>query len=291
MLARPDRFTPLLGALVFLLVAAAAGCRGGGAEPPPHPGKNGEAPAGKPPKPPAQRPRFLVYETKVRQVVTEALGRTRERKFRRRIYASAQALRTEDPAGGPTVIVRLDRKVMWQLDAAKRTYSQATFDQYAERFDNDRKLLSLQLKDKKMPAAKRRALEVILGIRRLEVVVKAEPEPVALLGRRCRRVRYYEGGALRVEAWAAEGLVSPCNLNAVLALTGDFSPELLKKLRGRPGFGLKTRIIGRLPTLPRITETEVTKLTLPEKLSPALFEIPAGYRKYVPPPRRPGGRR
>ncbi len=284
----PCKRASLLGALVFLLLAAATGCQGGGAGTPPKGGGNGDpAPAGKTVK----RPKFLVYETKVRQVVTEALGRTRERKFRRKIYASAQALRTEDPAGGPTVIMRLDRKVMWQLDAKKRVYSQATFGEYAQRFENDRKLLSMQLRDKKLPAAKRRALEVLLGLRRPKVAVKVDPEPAVLLGRACRRVRHYEGGLLRVEAWAADGLVSPCNLNAVLALTGDFSPELLKKLRGRPGFGLKTRIVGRLPTLPRITETEVTSLKMPEKLSPALFEIPPGYRKYVPPSRRPAGRR
>ncbi|MHC4914444.1 MAG: hypothetical protein ACYTGB_03050 [Planctomycetota bacterium] len=264
------------------VLVAAAGCTGGsgaspagGAEPPP---------AGR--AAPVQRPPFIVYETSGRQVITDALGNTREVKLRRKLFASARALRTEDLGGGPTVIMRLDRKVMWFLDAPARRYIQQTFGQYAARYDADRKLLSGQLSDTKLPPERRRALEVMLGRRQPRVTVENDPDPVEILGRKCRHVSYYEDGRLRVEEWVAEDLVLPCNLTEVRSLTGDFSKELLRRLHGRRGFGMRTRVIGRLPTLPRITETRVTELELPEKLDAKLFELPEGYTKLVPRPRR-----
>jgi hypothetical protein len=114
------------------------------------------------------------------------------------------------------------------------------------------------------------------------VTVETDPEPVEILGRSCRHVTYFEDGVVRVEEWTCDEVSMPCDLTEVKALTGDFSRELLGRLRGRRGFGLKTKVTGRLPTLPRLTETEVVSLRTPEELDPALFELPAGCRKVVP---------
>ncbi len=274
--------SPGLTVLLAGMLAVAAGCTGGtGASP-----AGGAEPPESRPAAPVQRPAFIVYQTSGRQVITDALGNTRETKPRRRIYASARALRTEDLDGAPPVIMRLDRKVMWFLETKEHRYNQQTFGQYAARFDADRKLLSGQLANRKLPPEKRRLLEGMLGRRQPRVTVENDPQPVEILGRRCRHVSYYEDGRLRIEEWVAENLALPCDLTEVRSLTGDFSKELLRRLRGRRGFGMKTRVFGRLPTVPRITETEVVKLELPEKLDEKLFELPAGYTKVVPRARR-----
>jgi hypothetical protein len=261
-----------------LLVLAAAGCAGGPGAP-----ETGPAPSG--PGTEAARPPFLVYETTGRKVMVNAFDKEQEVKLSQRISASEKGLRTEtktqglaDP--GPVGVLRLDRRLMWQINASERTYAEVTFAEAAESVRGVRELLAQRLKTEKFSPERRRALEVALGQRQPKVEVKADPETVELLGRKCRHVRYFEDGELRIEEWAAEGLVIPCDMSEVRALTGDFSPGLLKELKRRQSFALKARIIGRLPGsgIPRLSEFEVTKLELPEKLDPALFEVPAGYK-------------
>ncbi len=266
-------------AVAVALSAVVAGCAGGEARP-----------AGEPARE-AARPAFLVYETTGRKIMTDAFDREQEVRLSQRIYASDKGLRTETTAGaadgagkagaaGAVGILRLDRKLMWQLDTAERAYSEVTFAEAAESVRGVRELLGRRLADEKLSPEQRRALEVALGRRQPKVEVKADPETVEILGRRCRHVRYFEDGQLRIEEWAAEDLVIPCDMSEVRALTGDFSPGLLKELKGRRSFALKFRIVGRLPAsgIPRLSEVEVTRLELPEKLDPALFEVPEGYR-------------
>ncbi|HOX04866.1 MAG TPA: hypothetical protein PK280_00580 [Planctomycetota bacterium] len=277
--------------LVMILLLAPAGCfRGQEASAGPDgPGAAGQAPAGPVPDVAALRPPFLVYETTGRRVMTDALGNDSESRLAQRIYASDKGLRTEtlSPASGarpsapaPVGILRLDRKLMWQINAADGTYAEVTFAEAAESVRGVRELLARRLREERLPPEKRRAYEVVLGQRQPRIEVRADPQTVEILGRKCRHISYLEDGELRIEEWAAEGLLIPCDMSEIRALTGDFSPGLLKELRRRQSFALKARIIGRLPGsgIPRLSEFEVTRLELPEKLDPGLFEVPAGCR-------------
>ena len=257
-----------------------AGTAGGAAEPPP-PAKSAD-----PAPPEVRRPAFLVYETAGKRVLVDDLGNRREAKLAQRISVCARALRTEDLGAAAATIIRLDRKVMWQLDGERRTWREATFGELAAQVEGVRKVLTLGLRDESLSAEKRRRLELAVGLRKPKVEVRADPQPVELLGHKCRHVSYYEDGELRVEEWAAEDLVSPCDLAEVQKLTGDFSAGLIEERRRRKGFALKTRVFGRLPTAPQAIETEVTRLETPEKLDPETFDIPKGYTQLKAPERR-----
>jgi len=275
--------TPRLAALLLLALAAPA-CSSSGGQSPSAPAPAAAEPAPAEPK----RPAFLVYEQKGRRLTVDAFGKPVETALRQKVLASAAALRTENLDDGGVEILRLDRKVMWRLSPDKKTYQQATFGELAAQVEGIKALLRRRLKDKDLPAAEKRALLVALGEARPQVTVESDPETVEMLGRRCRRVRYLEDGALRVEQWLAEDLASPADLGEVRALTGNFSAELLGKLAARRGFSLRTRVLGRLPAVqPRLAEQEVTALETPGKLDPALFEIPEGYSKSEP---KAGGR-
>jgi hypothetical protein len=267
--------TPRLAALLVLALAAPACSSSGGQTPSPAAQAPGEAAPAEP-----KRPAFLVYEQKGRRLTVDAFGKPVETAVRQKVLASATALRTENLDGGGVEIVRLDRKVMWRLDPAKKTYQQATFGELAAQVENIKAFLRRRLKDKDLPAAEKRALLVALGEARPKVTVEADAETVEMLGRRCRHVRYLEDGVLRVEQWLTEDLASPADLGEVRALTGNVSAELLAKFAARHGFSLRTRVLGRLPAVqPRLAEQEVTALETPEKLDPGLFEIPQGYTR------------
>ena len=253
---------------------------GGAGEPPP----SGKSAAPAPPE--VRHPAFLVYEITGRKTVADDLGNKREAKVAQRISASAKALRTEDLNSAAVTIIRLDRKVMWQLDGERRAWREATFGELARQVEGVRKVLALSLKDESLGAEKRRRLELALGLRQPKVEVKTDPQGAELLGHKCRHVSYYEDGELRVQEWAAEDLASPCDLAEVQRLTGDFSAGLLEERRRRKGFALKTKVFGRLPTAPQAIETEVTKLETPEKLDPETFDIPKGYTQLKAPERR-----
>lgn len=254
------------GTLLAALLAAAAGC--GPAAPAAPEGRNRG---------------FLIYETRTRKVLVDVLGNESREEGTQRTYCCSYALRAER-RGGAVVILRLDRKLMWEMDARTRTYRQATFAELAAAAEAARRPLALELEDAALAPDRQRAIEVALGRRRPRVEVRAGEESIELLGRSCRRVAYLEDGALRIEEWTTADLAAPCDLTEPLALTGDFSPELLAELRSRRGFSLRARIHGRLRSGPVLTETEVTALEAPESLPAGLFEIPAGYRRAGPAP-------
>jgi hypothetical protein len=274
-----SRNSPALWALLASAALLLAGCNGGGTN-----GSNGSIRRTDP-----QRPAFLVYEATGRKTLVDALGNRKVVKLSQKVYASAAALRLVDRLSGTTDIMRLDRKVVWRLDREKRTYRRVTFGEYAAQVEGIKALLAHQLSDRKMSPAQRRSIQIAIGRIQPKVTVKVDPETVEILGRKCRHVSYYEDERLRIEEWVAEGLDLPCDLNEVRALSGDFSRELLKKLKGRRGFALKIRVLGRMPTRPRVEEREVTSVELPEKLDPNLFELPVGYTRDTGAPRRPRG--
>jgi len=263
--------TALLG---LLAAALAAGCLGSGSA--------GGAGADGATSDPARRPAFLVYETSGRKTVLNDLGRSSEIQIADRVWARAGAMRTEDRRSGRAAILRLDRKLYWDLDSGRHVCSEATFRDISAAADVDRRKLVAILtaaEQNGSDPARRRQLETLRGQRQPVVEVKEDAERQVILGHPCRRLRFYEDGELRIDGWAAEDLDSPCDPGEFLAATGDFSPGLLAELRRRPGLFLRKKTYGRLLAVPRVAESEVVKLETPPQLDPALFEVPPGYTR------------
>ncbi len=234
-----------------------------------------------------KRPDFLRYESSSRKVIEDAFGNRRTIRVEQKVSVSRKALRFDEVSGDASSIIRLDRKVVWRVDHRKRTYMQGTFAEHAAQVETVKRLLAGQLSDKKLKTTQRRSIEIAIGRRQPKVTEKVAPETVQLLGRKCRHVSYYEDGKLRIEEWIAGDVVLPCDLTELRQLTGDFSRDLLVKLKAHPGLALKLRVLGRLPTSPRLEERTVAKVELPAKLDPKIFELPANYTPAKPPKRRP----
>jgi len=232
------------------------------------------------------RPEFLLYESNSRKVIEDALGNRKTVRVEQTVKVCRNALRFDDSSGKTSSIIRLDRKVVWRLDHVKRTYMQGTFAEHAAQVEGIKRLLATQLGDAKLSAAQRRSIEIAIGRRQPRVNEKVDPEPVRLLGHKCRHVSYFEDGNLRVEEWVADDVKLPCDLTELRRLTGDFSSDLLARLKARPGLALKLRVLGRLPTSPRLEERTVTRVALPAKLAPGLFELPPNYTRSRAPARR-----
>ncbi len=228
------------------------------------------------------RPAFMVCRASGRREHPGAGGKSREKIFKHLIRASKYALRSDNIAEGSSEVVRLDQKLFLKFDHRRRTYTRMTFGEYAKMVEGLRAYIARKI-PKGATAEDRYRLEVMIGRRRPLVKVEQVPGFKEMLGRKCRLIRYYEDRQLRLEEWVAEGLCMPCDLAEVRALSGDFSRELLEKIAARKGLSLKSRVIGRLPGRPRLEERTVSSLSFPDKLSPEIFEIPAGYRKVSPP--------
>jgi hypothetical protein len=263
------KLTLFLGlALVF------SGCNGGG-----YNGGRENPPNGGTTRPDPKRPDFLIYASTSRKVLKDALGNRKVVRVKQQVKVSRTALRFDDPSGDSSNIIRLDRKVVWRLDHKKRTYMQGTFAQHAAQVEGVKKLLAGQLGNKKLSAAERRSIEIAIGRRQPKVTEKVDPQSVQLLGRKCRHISYYEDGKLRIEEWIADDVVLPCDLTELRSLTGDFSRDLLERLKAHRGLALKLRVLGRLPTSPRMEERTVTRVELPARLDAGLFELPADYTR------------
>lgn len=260
-------------ALVVPALAAAllaAGCLGSG-----DPG----APPGS-----SRRPAFLVYEYSVRKVMVNDLGRESESRTVERVSVRAGAMRTEDTRTGRAVVLRMDRKASWGLDPAARTFVEITFRDQAAIADSGRRrtvAILMAAEESGSDPARRRRLETLLGKRQPVVEVREDAERQTILGHPCRRLRFFEDGELRIDGWAAEDLELPCDLADFMAVTGEYSPGLIAELRRRPGLFLRKQSYGRmlLSEVPRMTESEVTRLETPAALPPETFEVPAGFAR------------
>lgn len=269
--------TPVALAVPALAAAAlAAGCFGsGGAGGPAGPGAAGGSPG---------RPAFLAYETSVRRIMVNDLGRETEVRSVERVSVRAGAMRTEDSRTGGADVLRPDRKLLWHLEPARRLYAETSFREMAAAADAGRRkvvAILLAAEESGSDPARRKRLETILGKRQPAVEVKEDPERQTILGHPCRHLRFYEDGELRIDGWAAEDLELPCDLGEFMAVTGEYSPGLIAELKRRPGLFLRKRNFGRmlLSEVPRLSESEVTQLETPAAIDPALFEVPRGYTR------------
>ena len=273
-------------ALCAALVAAATGATQARAE--------AGTPSAVPAKPSG---RGLVYVTETERVTADAFGKEMTVSFRQRVYARADALRTErldagdgrgsDERSSEVTIVLLAERRMIRLDPKTKTYAEVGFDDLRRSVDAHLKLLEAQLNDKGsgLTRSQRSRLLGILGRRRVKATREVSDEKVEMLGRQCTKVVYKEDGVVRIEEWVAEGLPRSCDVTPLLEVTGEFSRELLAEKRRWTDFAARSVVYGRLAISP-VRTTNVVLSVEERKLDDSLFAVPEGARRAEesPPP-------
>ncbi len=206
-------------------------------------------------------------------------------------------------SGHETTLVRLDKRVIWKLDAILKTYDERAYLTRAEWSKLNTRVLDAlrgapdgarkaemvdsltngpekweyiwQIKDDRL----RKSLAAKYGIRerRPAVEVREKEAVKTVAGLECEEVEVLSDGVLFYRAWVVRGLKLDARLFDFLEQARIVPKELAGRMKKEHAFPLEIEA-----HLPDGVERTVTLSVEEKRLPPKEFEIPERYRKVRP---------
>ncbi len=213
-----------------------------------------------------------------------------------RLFIGAGAMRLDDlRPGGRSVIVRLDREVLWEIDPRLRMYVEQPFAALrrrrlkAEREREEKRLQALE----RLEGAELEAWLERKGLRRDgKRIVRTEHLGPETIGHwHTEHVRIVLNDKPVIELWTTDDIAQyapPPELFEFYDKVGLFPDDVVAALREVRGFPVRMHAEIDLDTLGAEIETQVASVhDWPE--DPSRFELPQGYRRVDRFPARPRG--
>jgi len=212
-----------------------------------------------------------------------------EKKRTQKLYIKGDKLKLVDEEAGVECIVRLDKRLIWEIDRNKKTYVETHFDYFEQKRKEreENRLRCIRLLNKKDPL-KRRLLASQMGYKldkdgNVVEEITARTEWVEgefeVMGKKCRRVRIFEDERQVFELWLTKEVKLPESVMRFYRESGLLSEAVCKeldKLRGE-GFPLKLSADIDVGAISVRVEAEVKSLK-EKDLDDKEFELPQGYK-------------
>jgi hypothetical protein len=194
---------------------------------------------------------------------------------------------------GNIIIVRLDKKMIYQIDSNEKTYSELTFDEWeaqmkkmGEKMDAQRD--ELRKKMETMPEEQRKMMEQMMAgqmagkAKDAKVDVQKTGETKQIAGFGCTKYSVTKDGKEALALWATKGLKGYDAMRkdmeefSARMMASDFQgmKGLAEAIRKIDGFPMETDMQGGI-------KVEVTKVERKDIAANA-FEVPSGYTKVKP---------
>ena len=145
---------------------------------------------------------------------TKMTGHGQERMTK--MYAMPKMFKTTEGDGGDAVIVRLDKEVIYQIDAKEKTYSEMTFAELEVMMKKmggkmDAAMAQMEDKMKDMPEEQRKMVEQMMGSRMqgktdAVVDVKSTGEKKTISGFSCAKYVVNQDGKEMMTLWATKDI-------------------------------------------------------------------------------------
>jgi hypothetical protein len=202
-------------------------------------------------------------------------------------------MRSEAKDMGNITIIRLDKKMIYQIDASDKTYSEMTFDEWEAQIKKmnakmDARMDEMKKKMETMPEEQRKMMEQMLGAQmaskgkdaKVDVVKTGENKEIAGYG--CTKYSVTKDGKETLALWATKGLKGYDAMRKDMEeftaqmMSSDFQgmksyAEAMKKV---DGFPMETDMQGGV----KIEVVKIERKNIPA----SEFEVPAGYTKVKP---------
>jgi hypothetical protein len=197
------------------------------------------------------------------------------------------------PDMGNVVIVRLDKKMIYQVDSNEKTYSEMTFEEWEAQMKKmgqkmDSRMDELRKKMESMPEEQRKMMEQMMGSQmagkqkdgKVDVVKTAESKKIAGYG--CMKYSVTKDGKETIALWATK------DLKGYDMMRKDME-EFTSRMMSTDAMGIKsyTEAIKKVDGFPMQTDMpngikmEVTKVER-KAIATNEFEVPSGYSKVKP---------
>lgn len=204
-------------------------------------------------------------------------------------YAPKMFKDVEKGNDGRTIIVRLDKEVIYQINAKDKTYSEMTFAEL-EKFmqqmtsKSDERMAALREKMKNMPEERRKMMEKMMGdkmpgqAKEAKIDVTNTGDKKTVSGFSCTKYVVTRDGQEQMELWATKDVKIfdsmrkdfeqyTKRMSAMSPMAGKGYFEAMRKVEGFP---METHM-GDIVTV----VTKIEKRSIPA----SEFEVPAGYTK------------
>ncbi len=232
----------------------------------------------------------IVHTKKVTITSVPMMGE-QKRESEETVYYKPGYFKVLDPEAGTVTIVRLDKRLIWEIDQNKKTYTELTFEQLAqlreqatEALKNARKQLQAQLEA--LPADKRQMMEQMLGQStmnalaqgKLEFTWKTTSEKQTINGFPCQKFIPLLNGQPIGEVWVTERYNLGDDVAKYFDALGIFGE---KSVANPPPFkGLPIKTVTDIQMGPSHTRSESVVVKVEEKhISDKEFELPPGLTK------------
>ena len=206
-----------------------------------------------------------------------------------KMYAMPKMFKTTESDEGDAVIVRLDKELIYQINAKEKTYSEMTFAELEVMMKKmggkmDDAMAQMQEKMKDMPEEQRKMMEQMMGGRMpgkkdAKVDVKNTGETKTISGFSCTKYVVSQDGKEAMTLWATKEVK---DFGALRKDWEEFSKRIMAmNPMGMKGLAEGMKKVDGFPIQTEMGQGITTLVTKVEKRStPASeFTVPAGYKK------------
>lgn len=211
-------------------------------------------------------------------------------------YAIPKMFKTVSTGGandGTVMILRLDKKVFWSIDAKKKTYSEVTFDEMEAILQKaggkmDAAMEKMKKEMEGMPKEQREMMMKMMGGNMpgadadAAIDVKRTAEKKRISGYDCAKYVVRRGGSEFMSLWVTKDVRGFDNMMAdwkefakrMSAMSARFGKGITDAYKDIDGFPMQTTM-----TMMNTTVTNTVTKIEQRAISAKEFEVPAGYTK------------
>ncbi len=230
---------------------------------------------------------LLHADTVIEQESNGLVGSTSGEKRRQTLYIKGDRLRLVDEEAGVDCVVRLDKKVIWEIDHKNKKYVETHFSYFeANRRERERNRLNLiKALNERFAGMQRRTLAARRGflldenekvIEKITAGTEQTGRTAEIAGHKCRQVLIKEDARLVFELWLTDEIKLPQSVIRFYRDSGMLSEPVRKELDELKGFPLKVVAHIDVGVLQVKVEAEATKVE-ERGLKDEDFELPEGY--------------
>jgi len=196
------------------------------------------------------------------------------------IYIEKGKIKSFSETDSTTMIVRLDKQIMYDIDHSDKTYQEIPFAVLESMSKNigDASSPEMQEAMKGMSPEQKAMMEKMMGEMFAPMNVERTSETKSLIGHKCQKYVISRSGKSIMEIWAAEDLEVGRDFTEYLKITSAGHSEMFAEFDKIKGMPLETTVsmeMGGVKTKSHNVVTEVNQSSIGD----SEFEVPAGYKK------------
>ncbi|MCP4631760.1 MAG: hypothetical protein GY855_02460 [candidate division Zixibacteria bacterium] len=195
-------------------------------------------------------------------------------------YIENDKIKNFDESKNTAIIMRMDKKIVYNIDYNKKTYQEITIDELKKKTESVMDMESPEMKErmKGMPPEQQAMMQNMMKEMISSIKVEKTGKTKDILGYKCSQYIVKKSGSKMVEMWSTEDLEYNNAFSDYMSLTmpgGQAMMDEFKKMKGLP---LETNMSMQMMGVENKSLTTATEIKKTD-VKDSEFEIPEGFKK------------